>query len=289
MPSKIANYLFTAFIFFHITTFPLTFDQALTRIKTNYKKLALKSLQVASKISGAFGLALACHILSEAPIVFSHELGHEVGQFLTDGTWISIKIAPNFKDAPLSSLAVPFRGISSIMHDSNKNELLFRLMGPIGGIAAGYGTIIAAGAIKALIEQESVQDGIKKGALAPAILFQSLTEKTKNFILALAKKEQPKEISFGECLFWHFVFLKTARTIGETLYGLCPIEMDEFDTDGAAFWDNITNTKLKLSFGTLIFCAGIPSYIALGVGILQAIIKIVKENKKLIMKRKTKI
>lgn len=267
-------YPFFLFIAFWGLFSPCFAETEKTTEKQSFLSRSYNIVKSASSTTCAIGLALCAHIITEWPIVYSHELGHSMGDRLSGGNGGRIEMQCNLSLQEPLSVLMPFFG--SILNTDYSFPNL--LGGPIAGIATNYGIMLGVNALQAKI-QKSQKDNtwdtiVKKEMHLPWTAYKNLANEIADTII---KRSKYQALSFTDTFVLTFNLLKTTKMFGEFVYGLTPFSI--LYGDGDRIWKKLGLKKdLTVSEMGGLTIAITPAFISLVYGIAKGVYQSIKNQ-----------
>jgi hypothetical protein len=212
------------------------------------------------------GLAVIAHIITELPIILTHEAGHSLASKLTGGNFGKIDIdCILFGNSGLGALAppqflFPIQPFVGKSYSSGGNNKAMIAGGPIGGHIALLSLLV----LIQILEKTSCtssETNLEKTSdiLHPFSFYASIAKDVEE--LRSGKKYSA---NWKKVFFTTFKFLKTGRLCGEFLYGFTPL--CDINGDGAKLWGCSLNQGFPVLFGLSLF----PAILSVLVGTLKA-------------------
>ena len=205
------------FLFSLVVGTPLVAESA---ENMSFSQKSFNAATAVGKVAAGLGLAFVAHAISEYGVVYTHEMGHNLGSRLTGGSSGNIELESNLKKHPILAFIFPFSGSSEAR---NGNAKVIHAGGPLAGIAAGYALAVGAQAIKDGTDKKSEKKSISKKFSAPFSVYAKVTRGIRDMV---SLKTSTSSVSMRSVFLNTFILLKLSRMYGEAIYGFTPFEGD---------------------------------------------------------------
>ncbi len=230
-------------------------------ISTRYFNL----LKKATTLTSGIGAALIAHILTELPIVVTHEYGHHFGNKISGGKGGKISVECNLYKHPLAVAMPFFANWGNAQKDGN--YLVIMASGPLAGIGANYAIMAGTNSIYASKNGGSEKEIVKAGLTAPLRAYKDISDEIARMIVEQGDYEMR---SFSEIFIMTFNLLKSSKMFGEFLYGLTPISID--GGDGQQIWKELglkRDCSVRPFIGLILAC--VPALVAVSYGMAKGV------------------
>jgi hypothetical protein len=217
-------------LFLSLLTAPLLASAEVTQ-PSQSSSVSHRIKNVARVVEGV-GLGLAGYIATELPVILIHEYGHYLGNSLTGGKGGRVRLQCNIFDHPLGVL-MPFFGLWDNAEEYG-HELASGVAGPLAGLSANYGIMVAANVYYASRNGALKNESLRMGLTSPVSTFKNISKSVEKLIVQPSKCKAP---SRSETFMATFNTLRATRMFGEFLYGLTPISIE--NGDGHKLWQEL--------------------------------------------------